>query len=364
MIRYFDLKRQDSEIRHEIDKEISNALDGMHFIKGNLCEKFEKEFSIYNKTEFCLGTGNGLDALSLIFAGLKNLNKIDHRKPILIPENTFIATALSAYENNLSIELYKVKNNFEICREYLEKIDPNNYSALVYVPLYGNFQDAGFIRAYAEKNNMTLILDAAQAHGATYNEFTAGSLGYASAFSFYPGKNLGCYGDGGALTTNDKSLFEVCAKMGNYGFSEKYRSDIIGKNSRLDSLQAAILSCKMRYVNIWNEKRQNNCLNLMQNINNQLIRTPNIASEKLRHVGHVFAVRVQDRTRFQRYMLDHNVETNCHYPVHLRDQKCFADVSHTWLKTHDTDTLVSLPCGPELTQAELDYVIDLCNRYT
>jgi dTDP-4-amino-4,6-dideoxygalactose transaminase len=364
MIRYFDLKRQDSEIRNDIDIAICNALDGMHFIKGGLCEKFEREFSIYNNTKYCLGTGNGLDALSLILAGLKHLNKIDPRKPILIPENTFIATALSAYENNLEIQLYKVKNNFEVCREYLSKINPNDYSLIIYVPLYGNFQDAGFMKAYAENNNLTLILDAAQAHGAKYNYYTAGSLGYASAFSFYPGKNLGCYGDGGAITTNDKSLFEICAKIGNYGFSGKYRSDIIGKNSRLDSLQAAILSCKMQYVDIWNEKRQMNCSYMMQNIDNQLIRTPNIANERSRHVGHVFAVRVLDRTRFQSYMFDHGVETNCHYPVHLRDQKCFENISDTWLKTHDTDTLVSLPCGPELTQAELHYIVDLCNRYT
>lgn len=364
MIQYFDLKKHDLELNCEINNSIQQVLEQMHFIGGDFCSNFEDQFAVYCGSKYCLGTGNGLDALTIILSGLKILNRIDISKPILIPENTFLATVLSACKNNINIELYKIKNDFTICKKYLTQLDVSKYSAIIYVPLYGNFDDAEFIHSFSKFNDLTLILDAAQAHGAKISEYTAGNLGLASSFSFYPGKNLGCYGDGGAITTSDEQLYEVCKQLRNYGFREKYVTEVIGVNSRLDTIQASILSCKLKYLDKWNDKRQENCINYSMEIQNEQIITPKISNEKYRHVGHIYSVRVENREHFQQYMLNKGIQTSSHYPIHLRDQKCFENIRKKWIKTHDTGTLVSLPCGPELAESELEKIILACNQYT
>jgi len=364
MIEYFDLNKHDHAIKFEVNQAIQNVLEQMHFVGGHFCSNFEDQFARFCGSNYCLGTGNGLDALSIILAGLKFLGKIDATKPILIPENTFLATVLSAHTNDLQVHLYKIKNDFSICKEYLDHLDITRYSAIIYVPLYGNFADAEFIHSFSESNDITLILDAAQAHGARVNNFTAGNLGIASSFSFYPGKNLGCYGDGGAISTCDQDLYNVCKQIRNYGFKEKYFTELIGVNSRLDAIQASILSCKLNYLDTWNTERQKNCISYSTEIQNNRIVTPNISYEKYRHVGHVYAVRVKERERFQQYMFKNGIKTNCHYPIHLRDQKCFRTINDNWIKTHETGSLVSLPCGPELTANDIEKIIQVCNQYT
>lgn len=363
MIQYFDVKTQDKNIITEINDAIRRVACSGSFILGEQLEKFENRYASYCDTNYALGVANGLDALAMIFTALTSEKMIDRSKPVLVPENTFIATVLSILQVGLKVELYKVKDNFRIDFDFLESLDANEFSMIVFVPLYGNYSDAQLIQDWSKKNNLHLVEDAAQAHGAVKGDIRAGNIGIASSFSFYPSKNLGCYGDGGAITTNDQRLDLCLRKLRNYGFFEKYKAEIIGRNSRLDEIQAAILNVKLNYLNDWNLTRYNIAKEFSEKIINEELILPFIPTEKLEHVFHVFPVRVERHIEFETHLRSNGIQTNRHYPVHLTQQPClerYLDNSNRW---HRCEQLISLPCSPALTKDQQSVIIEACNRF-
>lgn len=362
-IPFLNLEPIHSTIKSELQSSFDHVLSKNNFILGEEVELFEQEFARFCNAKYCISCANGLDALYLI---LKAYN-IGHGDEVIIPSNTFIATALAvSYTGANPVMVEPNLSNYNIDPSRIESKITSNTKAIIIVHLYGQSADVNPIIKIAKKYNLKLIEDAAQSHGALYNGRKVGGLGDASAFSFYPGKNLGALGDGGAILTNDDELFKIIKALRNYGSIEKYIHLFKGNNSRLDELQASFLRIKLKYLDKWNQERNQIALKYILGIQNKLVLLPKVDSNNY-HVWHLFVVRVKFRSQFINYLKSNGISTLVHYPIPIFEQNAYSDLK---IKSDDyplakliSDEVVSLPIWVGLSDNEIDYIIRIINEW-
>lgn len=364
-IKFLPLKKINESFEPELSERIIKAVKSGRYILGNECREFEKKFAQLCGTEYCIGVGNGLEALKLILHAYKILGVLKEGDEVIVPSNTFIATVLAVSAENLKpvfaepdIKTYLI-NPAEIEKKITEKT-----RAVIPVHLYGRVCGMDSIKALAEKYNLKVIEDSAQAHGAIYKGRRAGNLADAAGFSFYPGKNLGCLGDGGCVTTNDRVLAELIRKLANYGSEEKYNHEFKGENSRLDEVQSAVLNVKLKKLDCNNNRRREIAAMYKRGIKNPAIILPEMPAPE-EHVWHIYCVRTSNRKKLSEALLQRGIETNIHYPVPPHKQGAYKEFSELKFPVSETihTEVLSLPISPVMTDEEAVYVIDALNKY-
>jgi dTDP-4-amino-4,6-dideoxygalactose transaminase len=356
-VHFLDLKTSHVELHSEFEVAFERTLNSGQFILGNEVSQFEHEFAAYCQAKHCIGVGNGLDALHLILRGF-GIGKGDE---VIVPANTYIATWLAvSYAGATPVPVEPDEHTYNIDPERIEAAITINTKAIIAVHLYGQPADMNAINAIAKKFNLKVIEDAAQAHGALYHGKKVGSLGDAAGFSFYPTKNLGALGDGGAVVTNDDELAGRVRLLRNYGSRQKYLNEIQGFNSRLDELQAAFLRVKLPKLDQWNVQRQRVAqLYLQQLATQQNLGLPTI-SERITPVWHVFVIRHPQRDLLQQYLKQASIETLIHYPVppHLSGAYRQQYPVHLPITERLATEILSLPMSPFLDEIQVQYVIE------
>ena len=361
MIKFLDLKKINNRYREEIDSRIKDILDKGWYLQGEENENFTKNFANFCGTKFALGVANGLDALNLIIKayGFGNGDEI------IVPANTYIATILAISENGcIPILVEPDIKTYNINPDSIEEKITSKTKAIMVVHLYGQAVQMEKIWKIAKKYNLKIIEDSAQAHGAIYQENRTGNLGDASGFSFYPGKNLGCIGDGGAVTTNDEELFNKIKAIANYGSDRKYHHIYKGVNSRLDEIQAAVLDVKLKHLDSDNNKRREISKYYRENIKNSKIILPETYDEKS-HVWHIFAVRTHNRDEFQKYLTEKGIQTIIHYPTPPHKQGAYKEWNNLSFPITEEihNTILSLPISPVMTDSEIEKVVEVVNEF-
>ena len=361
MIKFLDLYKINERFRPEIDEQIKEILNSGRYIRGNYNKIFCEHFAQFCQTKYCIGVSNGLSALTIILKAFE----FSCGDEIIVPANTFIATILAITENNLKpVFIEPSLDNYNIDISKIENAITSKTKAIIPVHLYGQVVQMDKIINIAKKYNLKVIEDAAQAHGAIYQNKRVGSFADAAAFSFYPGKNLGCCGDGGAITTNDESLFNKMVAISNYGSDKKYFSVYKGINSRLDEIQAAILDIKLNFLDEDNEKRSKISKFYRDNIKNEKIILPKVYDEKA-HVWHIFAIRTKERDTLQSYLMKNGIETIIHYPIPPHKQKAYIEYNNLSLpiteQIHKEE--LSLPISPVMSKEEVSYIVEIIHKY-
>jgi dTDP-4-amino-4,6-dideoxygalactose transaminase len=360
MIPFVDLYAQYGSIKSEIDNAINECIAEGNFIKGKAVSDFESAFAEYLGTEYCLGCGNGTDALEIILASLK----VGHGDEVIVPALTWIATAEAV--NNVGAEPVFVEINpitYTIDCDKIEEKITKKTRAIIPVHLYGYPADMNEIQKIAEKYGLFVIEDCAQAHGAEYFGRKVGTFGIASAFSFFPSKNLGAFGDGGAIVTNNGDLAKVAREISNHGqLNEKHRHFIIGRNSRLDSLQASILRIKLKHLNEWNIRRQEVASFYISRLKDKAAFILPVTEQNKKHVYHLFVIRCSARKKIIELLNEKNISWGIHYPKPVPFLDAYGYKKH---KTEDfaitnniTGEIISIPIYPELTSEQLNIVCD------
>ncbi|MDT0559245.1 DegT/DnrJ/EryC1/StrS family aminotransferase [Ichthyenterobacterium sp. W332] len=366
MIKFLDLQRINARFNDELSLSMQKVMESGHFILGDCVSAFEKQFAAYCGTNYCIGTASGLDALTLILKGYIQLGRLNKGDEIIVPANTFYATVLSVIQADLKpILVEPQEDTLNISPEKVKVLISSKTKAIIAVQLYGQLADMNTLKVLADTHDLLLIEDAAQAHGAeddTGNR--AGNLSDAAAFSFYPSKNLGALGDGGAITTSDSDLDAILRSIRNYGSDKKYKYQFLGLNSRLDELQAAFLSVKLKYLDTDNTKRRAFAKLYLDKINNSKVTLPNYNVSKS-HVYYVFALRVADRVEFMNHLKQDGIETHIHYPIAPHQQKSLSEFNHLHLPITESihNSIVSIPLSPVMTESEIQQVIDIVNTY-
>jgi dTDP-4-amino-4,6-dideoxygalactose transaminase len=379
MILFLDLKKINEPYETAFQEKMKAVLDNGWYILGNEVKEFESSFAKYCGAKYCIGTGNGLDALVLIFKGYIQLGKLQKGDEVIVPANTYIASILAILQADLipvlvepKLETYNINPDL-----ILEKITSKTKAILV-VHLYGQLAEMEEINQIAFANDLLVVEDAAQAHGAISEVESQKSkvesldtyklIPKTQAYSFYPGKNLGALGDAGAVITNDSELAKVIQSLRNYGSEAKYYNDYIGVNSRLDELQAAFLNVKLPFLDTENEKRKVIAKRYLSEINNDKIILPTVSfqgTKQSNHVFHLFVIRTQNRLALQDYLHQNGIQTIIHYPVPPHNQKALSFLNHLSFpitqKIHDE--VLSLPISPILTNDEVDFIISILNKY-
>ena len=366
MVKFLDLHKINAQYQEALKQAAASVIDSGWYILGNSVKEFESQFADYCGAKHCIGVANGLDALILILRAYKELGKLESGDEIIVPADTFVATVLAITANDLKPVL--VEPNVETYN-----LDPNKIEAAITpktkaimpVHLYGQVADMLAINRIANAHNLLVIEDAAQAHGALIGEQKTGDLANAAGFSFYPGKNLGALGDGGAVTTNDDELATMVRTLRNYGSQKKYHNKVSGVNSRLDEMQAAFLLVKLKHLDKENAHRRAVAKRYSAEIKNDKITLPKWDTEASSHVFHLYVVRCKTRDHLQQYLADHGIQTIIHYPIPPHQQEAYPSLNH--LSFEDTELIhkevLSLPISPVLTQEEVDYVIEKLNAY-
>ncbi|MEP1489703.1 MAG: DegT/DnrJ/EryC1/StrS family aminotransferase [Algibacter sp.] len=366
MIKFLDLKRINNRFKNEFKIEFDKFLDTGQYILGNQVDCFENEFANYCGTKYCVGVSNGLDALILIFKAYLELGALSQNDEVIVPANTFAASIIAVKEVGLIPVLVEPDlDTYNLSILEIEKHITPKTKAIMSVHLYGLLADMDGINKLAKKYNILVVEDAAQAHGAINSKRKkAGNLSGAGAFSFYPSKNLGALGDAGGITTNDKVLNDTIRKLRNYGSSTKYVYEFVGKNNRLDEIQAVILNVKLKYLNDDNEKRRIIAKTYLQNIKNEKVKLPFYDGSN-NHVFYAFVVLVENREVFINFLKKNEIQTLIHYPIPPHKQKAFSDLCINSLPLTETihNTIVSLPISPVMTNEEVNKVIKVVNQY-
>ena len=362
-IPYLDLSRTHLPIIQELKTAASETIDSEWFIQGSRLELFEKQFAEYCGSKYCVGVGNGLDALRMILQAYG----IGNGDEVIVPANTFIATVLAiTYVGAVPVLIDADIDSMNIDVSLVEKKITCKTKAIIVVHLYGRVADVNPIINIAHKNGLKVIEDSAQAHGAVYHGKRTGNLGDAAGFSFYPGKNLGALGDGGAVVTNDKELADKVRAIGTYGSYKKYDHQLKGCNSRLDEMQAAFLSVKLPYLDKWNNERKKIASFYINSISNEKICTP-LVHEKDSHVFHIFPILCANRMDLIKYLDDKGIKTNIHYPTPIPCQRAYADEKWDIDEFPVTNRIcaeeISIPLYPGLTSREQEYIVDSLNNY-
>ena len=370
MIPFLDLKAINKMHRKSLIDAATRVIDSGWYVLGQEVKSFEEEFAAYCNTKHCIGVANGLDALFLTLRAWKEMGKIEDGDEIIVPANTYIASILAITENKLKpVFVEPDLVSYNICPNKIQNVITKKTKAILVVHLYGQIASMNKLLQIANSNKLLVLEDSAQACGAEISGKRTGQLGHASGFSFYPGKNLGGLGDGGAITTNDDDLASVVRALGNYGSNKKYENLYQGINSRLDELQAAFLRVKLKYYDSEILLRQQVAIQYAKEIKNDLITLPidkNISLKNLKHhVFHLFVVRVENRDEFQSHMSEHKVGTMIHYPIPPHKQKAYLNYKNLSFpiteKIHRE--VVSLPMGPTMDNTDISRVIEAANSY-
>ncbi|NMA48349.1 MAG: DegT/DnrJ/EryC1/StrS family aminotransferase [Tissierellia bacterium] len=362
-IPFVSFEPMHKEIREDVLTKFKEVYEKNWFIQGEEVKKFEEEFADFCGAKYCIGCGNGLDALYLILKAY-GIGKDDE---VIIPSNTFIATALAvSYVGANPVFVEPNLETYNINSKLIEAAITDKTKAIIAVHLYGQPAEMDEINEIAKKYNLKVIEDSAQAHGSLYNEKKVGNLGDASGFSFYPGKNLGALGDGGAVVTNNKELADKIRYIANYGSDKKYHHIYKGTNSRLDEVQASFLRIKLRNLEKWNEDRRRISQKYLNGINNPLIVKP-VEAEYAKHVWHIFAVRTDRRDEFERYLNDNGIGTTIHYPIPMHMQEAYKELNikegSLPIAERISNEVISLPLWYGMNEVEINYVIDVINSW-
>lgn len=366
MIKFLDLQKVNLLHQQEIETRLLKTFRSGWYLLGEEVRQFEKHLSDYIGAKHAIGVANGLDALRLIFKAYIELGIMQAGDEVIVPANTYIASLLAITDNNLVPVLVEPElSTYNIDVNRIEEKISSKTKAIMIVHLYGQVAFSGELKAFAERHNLKIIEDNAQAIGAQYNGSKTGNLGDAAGFSFYPGKNLGALGDAGAVTTNDDTLAHTIRTLANYGSEEKYVNKYQGLNSRLDEIQAAVLDSKLNYLDAENTRRREVAEYYIANITNPLIILPEMPADKHNHVWHLFVIRTKDRNRLQKHLSDNGIQTLIHYPIPPHKQQAYPELNGLSLPITEQihNEVLSLPISPVLTDEEINTVVSAINSY-
>jgi dTDP-4-amino-4,6-dideoxygalactose transaminase len=365
MIKFLDLQKVTAKYADEIHEAVNRVVDSGWYLQGKENEKFEADYAAYIGTKYAIGCANGLDALIWIFRAYVEMGVMRPGDEVIVPANTYIASILAISENGLkpvlvepSIETYQIDDSL------IEAAITPRTKAILIVHLYGQCAYTERIGDLCKKYGLKLVEDNAQAHGCKFQGCHTGSLGDAAGHSFYPGKNLGAFGDAGAVTTNDEELAKVVRAVANYGSQRKYVFKYRGRNSRLDEIQAAVLDVKLKHLDDDVSLRKQVARKYIEGITNPAIVTP-IVKDWDAHVFHIFTIRCAERDRLQQYLTEKGVQTIIHYPIPPHRQECYKEWNE--LSFPITEQIhreeLSLPMSPVLTEEEVNTVIRVLNEF-
>ncbi|EKZ9487295.1 DegT/DnrJ/EryC1/StrS family aminotransferase [Enterobacter hormaechei] len=366
MIQFLDLKKINSNRRDELIEACTRVIDSGWYIMGEELKAFEQEFSDYCGTKYCIGVANGLDALFLVLKAWKELGKLKDGDEVIVQANTYIASILAITNNNLVPVLVEPDSNtFNLNAENIRAAITPKTRAILPVHLYGLISPMDEIMTIAQENNLLVLEDCAQAHGAMLAGKKAGNWGHAAGFSFYPGKNLGALGDAGAITTSNEELAKTLFALRNYGSHVKYENIYQGYNSRLDEMQAAILRVKLADLDNDNAKRLEIAKLYINGITNQSIELPNLYQAR-NHVWHLFVIRTAERDNFKKYLDENHIQSLIHYPIPPHKQKAYSKLNHLHLEKTEKihQEVLSLPMDPTMTDEQVKAVIEIVNGYS
>jgi dTDP-4-amino-4,6-dideoxygalactose transaminase len=390
MIKFLDLQKITQKYSPEIHEAVNRVIDSGWYLQGMENERFEEDYAKFIGTKYCIGVANGLDALIWILRAYIEIGILKQGDEVIVPANTYIASILAITENNLVPILVEPNiNTFQIDDSKIEEVITLKTKAIMIVHLYGKCSYTDKIGEICDKHNLKLIEDNAQAHGCFYRQeirdkrlevsskiFTdqsyklirTGSIGDAAGHSFYPGKNLGAFGDGGAVTTNNEELANTIRTLANYGSSEKYVFKYTGRNSRLDEIQAAVLGVKLKYLDQDNQKRKDIAKYYIENINNPKIILPKVEDYNL-NVFHIFPILCEQRDQLQNYLSDNGIQTLIHYPIPPHLQECYKNINlkPKTLKLCITEQIhnqeLSLPISPVIMIEDAEIVVNWINQF-
>lgn len=365
MIKFLDLEKVTASYGDEINEAVTRVTNSGWYLQGKENGKFEKNFADYIGTKYCVGCANGLDALIWIFRAYVEMGVMKPGDEIIVPANTYIASILAISENGLAPVLIEPDiNTYQIDPEKIEEAITPKTKAILIVHLYGQCAYTDKIGNLCRKYGLKLVEDNAQAHGCKFNGRHTGSIGDAAGHSFYPGKNLGALGDAGAVTTNDEELVKVIRAVANYGSTKKYEFKYIGRNSRLDEIQAAVLDVKLRHLDTDNDHRKEVARIYLNSINNPQIIVPKV-SDYNAHAFHIFPIFAEKRDKLQQYLTENGIQTIIHYPIPPHKQECYKEWNN--LSFPITEQLaaqeLSLPISPVITDEEINEVIRILNAW-
>lgn len=365
MVKYLDLQRITAKYADEIHQALARVADSGWYLLGEENKSFEQHYADYIGSRYCIGVANGLDALIWILRAYMELGYLRPGDEVLVPANTYIASILAITENGLKPVLIEPRlSSYQIDEDLIEQHLTERSKALMIVHLYGQCAYSDKIRALCERYGLKLIEDNAQAHGCLYGGRKTGSLGDAAGHSFYPGKNLGALGDGGAVTTNDKELAKVVRTLANYGSEKKYLFRYTGRNSRLDEIQAAVLNVKLPYLDQDIELRKQVAARYLLEIRHPGIQLP-LVTDRGQHVYHIFPIRCSRRDALQAFLESRGIQTLIHYPIPPHKQACYKEWHNLFLpiteQIHREE--LSLPLSPVMTREEIDQVIAAVNAF-
>lgn len=365
MIPFLDLKGINAQYRSELIEACKRVIDSGWYIQGNECKAFDTEFAEYCGTKHAIGVANGLDALILIIRAYKETGIMSDGDEVIVPSNTYIASILAISQNDLVPVLVEPEiNTYLIDPTKIEEKITSKTKAILPVHLYGQTCDMDLITTIARKHNLKVIEDSAQSHGAYFGTKRSGNLGDASGFSFYPGKNLGALGDGGAVTTNDDELAATIRALGNYGSHKKYENLYQGLNSRLDEMQAALLRVKLRHLDSEIAKRREIADYYLQNIKNDKVILPALTRQE-NHVWHLFVIRTAERDSLQQYLNEKGIQTLIHYPIPPHKQQAYQAWNNQSYPISETihNNVLSLPISGVQGMEETRKIVEALNEY-
>lgn len=365
MIKFLDLQKITQKYAEEIHEAVDRVVDSGWYLQGKENERFEADYARYIGTKYAIGCANGLDALIWIFRAYVEMGIMKLGDEVIVPANTYIASILAISENGLkpvlvepSIETYQIDDS------KIEAAITERTRAILIVHLYGQCAYTEKIGELCKKYDLKLVEDNAQAHGCKFNGRKTGSLGDAAGHSFYPGKNLGAFGDGGAVTTNDEELAKLVRAVANYGSQKKYVFKYCGRNSRLDEIQAVVLGVKLKHLDEDVAIRKKIAKYYIEHITNPNIITP-IVKDWDAHVFHIFTIRTKKRDELQKYLADNGVQTIIHYPIPPHKQECYKEWNSLSFpiteQVHNEE--LSLPMSQVMTEEEMYLVVNIINEF-
>ncbi|MAD12976.1 MAG: aminotransferase [Flavobacteriaceae bacterium] len=367
MIKFLDLQKINSQYTQELKDAANRVIDSGWYLLGKELEKFEQNYASFCNVKYCLGVANGLDALRLIFKAYIELGVMQKGDEVIVPANTYIASVLAISDNNL-VPIFvdpREDDTYNLDSSKIEQVITKKTKAVLTVHLYGKISVDLEMLEICKKYNLKLIEDAAQSHGAKWQEKISGGIGDAAGHSFYPGKNLGALGDAGAVTTNDEKLLKVIKSLRNYGSQIKYKNKYQGLNSRLDEIQAAFLNVKLKYIQKDISHRRTIANFYLKNINNNLIILPKLKNKE-NHVWHLFVIRTEKRENLQNYLLENGVQTLIHYPIAPNKQEAYKKYNALNFNITNIikDQILSLPISSAVDIKDAEFVSNLLNNFT
>ena len=366
-VKYLDLKRLNDSFEPELTAEVARVVQGGWYLLGQENERFSKAFADYCGARFCVPTGNGLDALTMILLAYKQMLGWPDDAEVIVPSNTYIASILAVSRAGLQPVLCEPRlEDYLINPDFIEDLITERTKAIMVVHLYGRVCDMKPIMALADKYGLKVVEDVAQAHGVLYDGVRAGHLSDAAGVSFYPGKNLGALGDAGCVTTDDEALANYVRAMANYGSQEKYLNIMKGLNSRMDEIQAAVLRLKLKRLDADNEARRRVAQAYCEGIKNPLITLPTMPAEPSQNVWHVYPIRTPERNHLREYLSREGIETMVHYPLPPHKQQAYAEWNDRTYRISERihREILSLPMSPVMSDDEVRRVVDVLNSYS